>query len=90
MSIQEELDAIFSRMILEDDASQKAADKADVIARASRLLWDYNYDPAQALAAGEDIYSEFSRCWEIVHPNEYIQRARLAGGVQFNFLSTED
>ena len=34
MSIQEELDAIFSQMIAEDDASQKAADKADAIARA--------------------------------------------------------
>ena len=53
--------------------------------RAERLLRYYNYDPAQALAAGEDIYSEFRRSWEVAYPGEYIQRARLAGGVQFHF-----
>ncbi len=55
-------------------------------ARAERLLRKFNHDPAAAHAAGEDAYHAFSRCWETVYPNEYIQRARLAGGVQFRFL----
>jgi len=53
--------------------------------RAERLLRKFNYDPAAALTAGEDTYSAFCRCWETVHPGEYIQRAHLAGGVRFHF-----
>ena len=61
------------------------------VARAERLLDKFNYDPANALAAGEDTYSAFSQCWELVYPNEYIQRVTSFGdgrGVRFNFLST--
>ena len=55
--------------------------------RAERLLRKFNYDPAAAHEAGNDTYQAFSMCWETVHPGEYIQRAHLAGGVRFNFLS---
>lgn len=53
--------------------------------RAERLLRKFNYDPAQAHAAGEAAYAAFCRSWEVAYPGEYIQRARLAGGVQFHF-----
>ena len=54
-------------------------------------LCKYNYDPAVALAAGEDHYSAFCRCWEIVYPTEYVQRVTGdGGGVRFNLLSAED
>ena len=54
-------------------------------------LCKYNYDPAVALAAGEDHYSAFCRCWEIVYPSEYVQRVTGdGGGVRFNLLSAED
>jgi hypothetical protein len=55
--------------------------------RAERLLRKFNYDPGAAYEAGHDAYHAFSLCWETVHPGEYIQRAHLAGGVRFNFLS---
>ena len=60
------------------------------VERAECLLDKFNYDPEAALAVGEETYSAFCRCWEIVHPGEYIQRQNLAGGVRFNFISTQE
>ena len=63
------------------------------VARAERLLHNFNYNPADAHAAGEDTYVTFCRCWQLIYPNEYIQRvqrARQDGGVRFNFISMED
>jgi hypothetical protein len=77
-----------------DDIWQDIHDgKLVVVARAERLLDKFNYDPADALAAGEGAYVTFCRCWELVYPTEYIQRvqrARQDGGVRFNFISMED
>ena len=65
---------------------QKAFLQNLTVERAERLLQKFGHDPAVALIAGEDAYAAFCRCWETVYPNEYIQRADLAGGVQFHFL----
>ena len=52
---------------------------------ALAVLRYFNHDPSQAHAAGEAAYAGFCRSWEVAYPGEYIQRARLAGGVQFHF-----
>jgi len=73
--------------------TQEARRRDERVARAERLLDKFNFDPADALAAGEGAYVTFCRCWELVYPNEYIQRvqrARQDGGVRFNFISMED
>jgi len=58
-------------------------------AQASRLIAKFDGDPAVAADASDAAYAAFCRAWEMLNPNEYWQRVRLAGSVDFNLISMD-
>tara|TARA_R110000824_G_scaffold397944_1_gene601273 strand:- start:409 stop:630 length:222 start_codon:yes stop_codon:yes gene_type:complete len=56
--------------------------------RAEKLIAKFDYSPAAADAKSEDAYYAFCASWELLYPDEYIQRHQGGtGGTRYHIIS---
>ena len=67
--------------------SQKRFLNNMTVRTANDLLRKFRNDPERAARTSDAAYVAFSQAWELANPNEYIQRYRGAGGVEYRFIS---